>query len=206
MRLYLPALLFSLCVVIALVDGKIGGSDTWHEALRREEAEDHKYPEHVRTKRQLSRQSFQQYLANMGRADYDVREEEGMASSDLPQTMAISFRLAEHSVSIRILGARRRAARAAGPRNTSKLRFRLSLLRIPLQLHLRVPIGVCVIRPATVVRAAVHFSEPGLANAARPFVHSSILCLVDVSVDRQREDQQHFLPQCPPAESELDGI
>lgn len=62
---------------VILIDSRISGEETWHATLRREEAEDHKYPEPVRKKRQIARQSFQQYLANMGRADYDVREEEG---------------------------------------------------------------------------------------------------------------------------------
>ncbi|KAL6728780.1 hypothetical protein Aduo_010517 [Ancylostoma duodenale] len=48
------------------------------QKLLTESAEhDEKYPEHERKKRQVIRQSYQDYLDNLGRADYDVRIEEG---------------------------------------------------------------------------------------------------------------------------------
>ncbi|TKR68245.1 hypothetical protein L596_024251 [Steinernema carpocapsae] len=51
--------------------------ESLEELLKRAEAEDVKFPEHVRKKRQASRQNYQQYLENIGKADYDVRWEEG---------------------------------------------------------------------------------------------------------------------------------
>ena len=53
------------------------------DILKKEEAEDAKYPEHIRKKRQVSRTSFQQYLANMAKGDYDVRYEEGQFENNL---------------------------------------------------------------------------------------------------------------------------
>lgn len=104
---YLLLVLLGYEFSVLLIDSRISGEETWHAALRREEAEDHKYPEPVRKKRQIARQSFQQYLANMGRADYDVREEEGTQSefSLWPQN-DVFFRLAEYPLSVWVLGAR----------------------------------------------------------------------------------------------------
>lgn len=48
-----------------------------NDIIKEEELKDEEYPEHVRKKRQASRLNFQQYLANMGKVDYDVRYEEG---------------------------------------------------------------------------------------------------------------------------------
>ena len=50
---------------------------TVEELIQKDEAEDAIYPEQVRRKRQASRNNFQEYLNNMGKADYDVRYEEG---------------------------------------------------------------------------------------------------------------------------------
>ncbi|CAI4226085.1 unnamed protein product [Auanema sp. JU1783] len=52
--------------------------------LSQSESDDHKFPEHIRKKRQLSRQSYQTYLDNLGRADYDVRIEEGWVNIMYP--------------------------------------------------------------------------------------------------------------------------
>ena len=45
--------------------------------IARETAEDEFYPEDERKKRQISRYNYQRYLENIGRADYDMRAEEG---------------------------------------------------------------------------------------------------------------------------------
>lgn len=47
------------------------------QLIRLSEMEDHKYDEQVRKKRQASRITYQQYLDNLGKVDYDVRIEEG---------------------------------------------------------------------------------------------------------------------------------
>uniref|UniRef100_A0A914XKJ5 AMOP domain protein n=1 Tax=Plectus sambesii TaxID=2011161 RepID=A0A914XKJ5_9BILA len=45
--------------------------------IAREAAEDYKYPEEVRKKRQISREQYQQYIESISEANYDMRSEEG---------------------------------------------------------------------------------------------------------------------------------
>lgn len=62
-------------------------------------SEDHKFPEHIRKKRQASRLSYQDYLDNLGRADYDVRLEEGrqpVEAAGVSQAGPISCILSGH--------------------------------------------------------------------------------------------------------------
>lgn len=68
-----------ICIVVnGTISGvKLGSKEAIEDILKRETAEDEKFPENVRKKRQISRTNFQQYLANMGKVDYDVRYEEG---------------------------------------------------------------------------------------------------------------------------------
>ncbi|CAL2036914.1 unnamed protein product [Caenorhabditis brenneri] len=58
-------------------ESRLPSRDELLNLIRKSEMEDHKFDAHTRKKRQANRITYQQYLDNLGKADYDVRIEEG---------------------------------------------------------------------------------------------------------------------------------